>query len=252
MCIITSPRLPRRRRLNTVPKHLTTFLDSAMTIDQTNHDSSTHSFETMSLDQTNHESTSMLLFDHEEIAEKHSPQHLPTKKSVHFYERVIVRPVLHVDDYTDEEWKNCWYLPIDKARRKDEIRVALRGLLEGNFKGCARGLEKMADKGWTKERRNIAIRDVLDEQEAQKAKAKANNQEKVIYDSLKFRMVYRPHSRAARQVAHSLGKIDEMAASPKQIAPRSPFRRKRAKKNVIACIHSNDFGTFLQLDFARC
>lgn len=251
MCIITSPRLPRRRRLRTAPNNLKISLDDVL-LDQTNHDSSTHSFETMSLDQTNHQSKTMIGFDDEE---EHSPQHQPAKKSVHFFERVIVRPVLHVDDYTDEEWKQCWYLPTDKVRRKDEIRAALRCLQEGKFGGCARGLEKMADNGITKERRAVAIREILDEQEAQRARATANNQDTVVYDALKFRLAYRPHSRAARHVAQAMGKIDEMAATSQKTirsAPKSPFRMKRDKKNIIACVHSNDFGhQFLQLDFAR-
>ena len=141
MCIITSPRLPRRRRLKTAPNNLKITLDDVL-LDQTNHDSSSsHSFETMSLDQTNHQSKTRMCFDPDEDAQEHSPQHQPSKKSVNFHERVIVRPILHVDDYTDEEWKKCWYLPTDKARRKDEIRAALRSIQEGKFGGCARGLE---------------------------------------------------------------------------------------------------------------
>lgn len=254
MCIITSPRLPRRRRLKTAPNNLKITLDDVL-LDQTNHDSSSsHSFETMSLDQTNHQSKTRMCFDPDEDAQEHSPQHQPSKKSVNFYERVIVRPILHVDDYTDEEWKKCWYLPTDKARRKDEIRAALRSIQEGKFGGCARGLEKMADNGVTKERRATAIREILDEQEAQRARARANNEDTVVYDTVKFRLAYRPYSRASRHVAQAMGKIDEMAATSQKIVrqtPKSPLRMKRDKKSVIACVHSNDYGKFLQLDFAR-
>lgn len=280
MCIITSPRLSNTRRARAqAPKHLKIDLDAS------NNDSST-SFvleaHSMSLDQTNHRSTTMC-FD-EEIVAEHSPQHLQqeTKKSVTFFERVIVRPVLHVDDYSDEEWQNCWYLPTDKQRRKGEIRVTLRQLQQGNFGGCVRGLEKMTDNGKTKERRMTAIREVLEEQEAQRANAKANNVKEVVYDDMKFRMAYRPHSRAARQVAQAMGKIDEMAANSKTARRRSlspgplsksarrnrspgplsrrrqslspgPLKRirERRNKNVIASIHANDSNTFLQLEFAR-
>lgn len=276
MCIITSPRLPRSRRPRAqAPKHLKIDLDAAL-------DASSSFFEetSLSLDQTNHRSTTMC-FD-EEIVAEHAPQHLQqeTKKSVHFFERVIVRPVLHVDEFSDEEWQKCWYLPTDKQRRKDEIRATLRQLQEGKFGGCARGLEKMTDNGKTKERRNVAIREVLEEQEAQRANAKAKGQKKMVYDDMKFRMAYRPHSRAARQVAQAMGKIDEMALTSKKLrqrslspgplrsrrnrsatatAPRSlspgPLKRMRRKRNnnnnVTASIHANENGTFLQLDFAR-
>ena len=249
MCIITSPRLPRRRRIKTAPNNLKITLDDVL-LDQENHDSSTHSYETMSLDQTNHQSKTRICFDADEDAQEQQP----SKKSVNFYERVIVRPILHVDDYTDEEWKKCWYLPTDKARRKDEIRASLRCIQEGKFGGCARGLEKMADNGVTKERRATAIREILEEQEAQRARARANNEDTVVYDTVKFRLAYRPYSRAARHVAQAMGKIDEMAATSQKIVrqtPKSPFRMKRDKKRVIACVHSNDAGQFLQLDFAR-
>jgi hypothetical protein len=210
----------------------------------------------MTLDQTNHESTS-ISFDYEETppissnkgVTEQCPYQNKIQKSVSFYERVAVRPVLHVADYTDKEWKNCWYTPFEKEKRKAKIHDAVQLIREGKFDGCGRGLERMSDKGKTKERRRTSVREVLVEQEVQIAQAKANQcKDTMVYDTMKFRMTLRPHSRAARHVAHAMGRIDEMVSYSKTISVPKPYRK---KCGAFPSIHSNDFGAFLQLDFTR-
>jgi len=259
MCIQTHPRLSKTKRPtspSTTSKHFkfghetnTTQDRETTSVDQINHEVASTSFDPTTIDRTNNKNTSVSYTVAPDEQTHHKKE---IKKSVTFFERVIVRPVLHVDNYSDQEWENCWYAPADKQQRKSEIREALRLIREGNFEGCKRGLEKMSDRGRTKERRRISVREVLDEQEAQRAEAKARNCEHIVYDAARFRTAYRPHSRAARHVAHALGRIDEMAAACQMLpVPHPACSRRCSPKSAIACIHTNDFGTFLQIDFIR-
>ena len=248
MCIQTNTRPSKAKRPSSPPtpsKYL-----------KINHETTEiEDCDTMTLDHTNHESTS-LSFDYEEATPiacnktvtEQCPNQNKIQKSVSFYERVAVRPVLHVADYTDKEWKKCWYTPDEKEKRKAKIHDALQLIREGKFEGCGRGLERMTDRGKTKERRRTSILEVMIEQEVQIAEAKANQcEDTMVYDTMKFRMALRPHSRAARHVAKAMGRIDEMAAYSKIISSPKPYRKKYC---AFPSIHSNDFGTFLQLDFS--
>lgn len=155
--------------------------------------------------------------------------HAETKKSVSFREVVMVRPVLHLADYTDQEIADCFINHSDKQRTKIEILNTLRMVKEGNAEVCNRGLEKLSDGGRTRERRRNSIREVLEEVEAQKAafhKSKNNKDEKIVFNVSKLRKAYKPHSRAARHVAHAVGKIDEMASVCQRVAiPHASTRR---------------------------
>lgn len=155
--------------------------------------------------------------------------HADAKKSVSFNEVVMVRPVLHLAYYTDQEMVDCFIDQSDKQRTKIDILNTLRMVKEGNFEGCTRGLEKLSDGGRTRERRRISIREVLEEQEAQKtafSKSKNNKDEKIVYNVSKLRKAYKPHARAARHVAHAVAKIDEMAAVCQRVAiPQASTRK---------------------------
>ena len=157
------------------------------------------------------------------------------EKSVAFDEVVMVRPVLHVSEYTEEERNNTWCAIEDKQRIKLEILTTLKAAKENSFEGCTRGLEKLQDGGKTRERRRASIRDILDEQDAQREQARENGNEFVIYDVSKFRKIYKSHSRAARHVAHAVGKIDEMAAKPSQIQAQhhSVSRKSKSSRSPV-------------------
>lgn len=160
----------------------------------------------------------------------------PIKKSVAFDEVVMVRPVLHLADYTNEEIVNSWYLLEDKKRMKKEIMRALKKSkqdeeeLMSNMNAswssmgsltsinsadsddeeyCLRGLERLQDGGKSRDRRRISIREVLKEQEAQRAAhKKVNKGEPCLYDASKFRKIYRSFSRDARNIAQTAGQED--------------------------------------------
>ena len=138
------------------------------------------------------------------------------KKSVSFNEVVMVRSVLHLDDYSDQEMLATWFVMEDKQLIKADILNTLRLVKDGKFHGCTRGLEKLSDGGRTRERRLVSIRDVLEEQKQQRKLHKSKNGE-IVYDHSKLRKAYKPHSRAARHVAHAVGKIDEMAAASQRV-----------------------------------
>ena len=132
----------------------------------------------------------------------------------------MVRPVLHITEYTDQEVRALWMVEEDRKRIKADILntfVMVKRVREGKFRGCTRGLEHLSDGGRHRERRNISIREVLEEQERQrkihKDNNKTNNNDGIVYDTARFQKVYKPHSRAARYQAHAIGKIDEQVAA---------------------------------------
>ena len=150
----------------------------------------------------------------------------------------MVRPVLHLADYTDQEMYASWFVLGDKQQIKADIISTLKQVKEGKFNGCTRGLEKLSDGGRARERRRVSIREVLEEQEQQRKlhnksggggsnKDKDQNNSGIVYDMGKFRKAYKPHSRAARHVAHAVGKIDEMSVACQRVdIPLVEMRRK--------------------------
>lgn len=145
------------------------------------------------------------------------------EKSVSFHEVVVVRPVLHLSDYTDREIANSWFVLEDKQRMKSEILNTLKLAKEckndESFSSldssssledelcCTRGLERLS--GRTRERRKIPIREILREQEAQRASHESD--QPFVYDHSRFRKIYKRYSRAARHHSHAVGLMDQMA-----------------------------------------
>lgn len=73
-------------------------------------------------------------------------------KSVSFCPDAKIRPLLHVDDYTDDEFRNCWYSPDEFDIIMDDIcdtielvqRYGLEMMMiDGGNRYCLRGLEAM-------------------------------------------------------------------------------------------------------------
>ena len=145
------------------------------------------------------------------------------EKSVSFHEVVVVRPVLHLSDYTDQEIATSWYALEDKQRMKSEIlntfKLAKECKNDESFSSldssssledeicCTRGLERLS--GRTRERRRIPIREILQDQEAQRASHESD--QPFLYDHSKFRKIYKRYSRAARHHSHAVGLMDQMA-----------------------------------------
>jgi hypothetical protein len=166
--------------------------------------------------------------------------------SVAFHEVVTVRPVLHLSEYTDQEITDCWYVLADKQRIKADVFKTLQQYAKDKKENnettslCTRGLEKLSDGGRTRERRHISIREILEEQESQRQEQQetgstSTSTSPMIYDTTRFRKIYKPHSRAARHVAQAMGKIDELAVTVAEEAVTSTntssSMRKRKPKN---------------------
>lgn len=154
-----------------------------------------------------------------------SQRRLIRAKSVSFDEVVMVRPVLPLADYTDQEIISSWYLPIEKQRMRAEIMNIIKVVKKKNQTSGkqfnVRGLEWLAEKDKTREKkRKSSIKEILNEQKAQREAHTANRHQpqqrddqqssSITYDFKQFRKVYRRHSRAAMQLAETMGKIDEM------------------------------------------
>ena len=100
-----------------------------------------------------------------------------SKKSVTFAPTIRVLRVLHINEYTLEEARRCWYSSFDYSMIKAEIMNTLH-LMANDPKAaesdtlCFRGLEtKLRDDSQRKmERRRQAINAVLSEQKLQRQK----------------------------------------------------------------------------------
>jgi len=95
-------------------------------------------------------------------------------KSVRFFPEVIVREVLHVNEFTDEEVYLSWYRRSDFQRMKKSFVHIIQKLTNGCWPGdteheTARGLEHRTREGSTKRklRKLKGLMAVLDEQERQ-------------------------------------------------------------------------------------
>ena len=173
------------------------------------------------------------------IAENQQQQQRPRpqmRKSVSFDEVVMVRPVLALENYTDQEIISCWYLPIEKQRTKIEIMNIIKVVRKKNETSekqfNIRGLEHFAAKDKTYEKkRKASIRDVLKEQKAQREayikqqqKQRDDDQQQgsIVYDMKQLRKVYRRYSRSSSQLARAMGQIDEIEAG---IVPKTSFMK---------------------------
>ena len=163
------------------------------------------------------------------------PHEYPEKMSVAFHEVVMVRPVLHLSDYSDKEIADSWYVLADKQRIKIDILNTLKQAKEQASTVNTRGLEKLTDGGRTRERRRLSIREILEEQESQKEahKKRGCSGEPFVYDESKFRKTYKPHSRAARHVAHAVAKMDELAGKQ---TPHQCTRKCKPRKSSVCPI----------------
>jgi hypothetical protein len=169
------------------------------------------------------------------------------KKSVRFYNNVMVKHTLHVNNYTAQEKEECWFTQTEYDSIKKKIFMTL-DLMEFmtnsdsnsnksnnifddycNNAYCTRGLENLSFKeGGLKQstliRRRNAIWAVLDEQDIQYVRAYQDHQQsyhqnyafKMIssksntnyYDNDKIRDVYRNQTRSSENIAYSMGRID--------------------------------------------
>jgi hypothetical protein len=170
-----------------------------------------------------------------------------TRKSVRFYNDVMVKHTIHVNNYTVQEKEVCWFTQTeyDSIKKKMFMTLDLMEFMTNssdsnsnrsnmfddycNNANCTRGLENLSSKeGGMKQstliRRRNAIWAVLDEQDLQYDRAYRDHQEsyhrnyafKMIssksntnyYDNDKIRDLYRNQTRSSESIAYSMGRID--------------------------------------------
>jgi hypothetical protein len=95
------------------------------------------------------------------------------ERTVSFCATVNIRFSLHIDDYTNAEFGNCWFASEDYKEMKREARCTV-DLIERNIKFdeeeyCRRGVEHRTDESSVvrREERAKAVDAVLDEQDIQ-------------------------------------------------------------------------------------
>merc|ERR1719261_1455095 len=84
-----------------------------------------HSFNntmaSMMIDTYEADRVSEIMNNQQQQQQQRQRQRQRPRKSVCFDEVVMVRPVLPLEQYTDQEIISSWYLPIEKKRMKQEI-----------------------------------------------------------------------------------------------------------------------------------
>lgn len=98
-------------------------------------------------------------------------------RNVSFNLAVVIQEVLHINNYTDEEWESAWYTRGDYIVMKRQCRVTMdlveRGLIAGDCDDhCTAGLERtIQSRGssslQTKSRMALGIEAVMEEQAEQ-------------------------------------------------------------------------------------
>lgn len=133
------------------------------------------------------------------------------KKSVSFKTNVLVYHTKHINEYTKEEIRNCWYddkemgfivsdcMAIIKLMVKDEEQLI-------SSSDCVRGLEYRTPEGQKRRMSNkfCAMDKVLDEQDMQWQHNKNNVDE--------LREIYSAYSEPSHNAAHLIGLEDERQA----------------------------------------
>ena len=156
---------------------------------------------------------------------------MKAKTPVSFYEHVKVQHVLHFNDYTDQERKECWFTPSEYKQIHHGVTTAIKLINCKLFTGCARGLEKWSDGGKARKRRQLAVWAVLDEQYEQclQAEERGEGLSYLIYDDIKFRKVSRRHTDVAVDIAYSMGRIDKLSVLG--LTEKKSSRRKRSSSS---------------------
>lgn len=166
-------------------------------------------------------------------------------KSVSFHKEVIVRRVLHKNEYTEEEVAQTWYQTNEYSRIRRNLLSTLHLVWSGLFseednKESARGLENYTDKGKIKDsvrkRRQDSTWAVLDEQDAQVDQAEAKQLNYLVYDDKAIREVYKKHARPSTDVARSAARMDAETTTSAKTQQQSRETRKSPTRTRIRSI----------------
>jgi hypothetical protein len=169
------------------------------------------------------------------------------RKSVSFNMNVRLRLTQHVNDYSMEEERACWYSREDYIEMSNDVRCTVNMIEEAernstnvfdDVQCCRRGCEKWTHKGAkrTLRRRQKAITAVLSVQYAQVAHYGSLDGHRLLA------IAYRINSYRSQQSAYSMGLDDEKIVQPYQEEQEQnhPFSKRqdttRAKK--AECVYA--------------
>lgn len=141
------------------------------------------------------------------------------RRRVRFNQSVSVRPVLHVNNMSDDEIADAWYNRHECADIKRSMAVTIKMMSAGVLKvdddeHCSRGLEHRTRPGSAQRRENkmIALDAVLDEQDRQQACGVVNDEaiRKVfVQENLHCRLAALEKGVADQDEARNLDEQDE-------------------------------------------
>jgi hypothetical protein len=143
------------------------------------------------------------------------------RKSVSFNMNVRLRLIQHINDYSVEEERACWYSREDYTEMSNDVRCTVNMIEEAernstnvfdDVQCCRRGCEKWTRKGATRTltRRRKAITAVLSEQYAQVAQYGSLDEYRLLA------IAYHIISYRSQQSAYSMGLDDEKIIQPYQ------------------------------------
>jgi hypothetical protein len=135
---------------------------------------------------------------------------LSKAKRVSFDEMVVVKFCLHIEDYTDDEVRDSFYIHQESQRIRKDVKLIVK-LIESdifveNDVQCRRGLERKTKEGIRRRNeRTINSREVvLKEQVRQRAQGD--------YDDDKISQAYKKMTRQSRNEAYLVGFSDAKVA----------------------------------------
>jgi hypothetical protein len=159
-----------------------------------------------------------------------------SKRRVHFFEHVMVRPTHSFYDYSRREIQACWYTPEEREQIRQEASAAIRSLIRRERRKrqdskaskmnndhtisrriCTRGLEHVTKPAnqWRKHIRLTAASAVFDELDRQIEEI-TTEQTNGILDHERIATIYSELTKGSQLEGYVIGLADYKAAYPDQ------------------------------------
>ena len=151
------------------------------------------------------------------------------RRAVHFGGAVEVRPCIHIDDYTDEEYEATWFSPQEIRQIKREMSTTLRIVNRGLLLPAGltiRGLEYRTKVGneSRKASKNAAWNAVLSEQARQRYMG--------FTDPVQIANVYLAVSKPCLTSAYTIGEKDAQATHEAKETNKKPEEEEKEGSTI--------------------
>ena len=154
----------------------------------------------------------------------------PARRTVTFSPEVRVKRTTHLNNYSREEIKACWYRKKELKKIKDEMYETIDLVQQGQYldpeRYCTRGIEFFTPEGASLRMKNkvLAWSAVFHEQEAQ--------DEDDVYDEELIAMLYREETHRCQVAAAMMGTADARSVAP-------PSQQKANDRFFVAPVRRN-------------